>query len=171
MTVAASPSARPPGRRAWLVLVLLVGLLAMHGLASDHPGMASAVGQPASAQGSAADPDAGLLIGTRPPTGTAEMAGMATSGGAVDRRLTPPAVGRSLAAGPMSRGPHGMGAVGLCLAVLTAVLALAAVARRLLPRSAPRRDLRWLSALLARARVLPPAQPPDLVAGLCVSRT
>lgn len=68
---------------------------------------------------------------------------------------------------------HGPGAhdgtdmAGLCIAVLAGVLLL--VVRRWRPagKYSGRRDL---SRLIARPRALPLCRPPDLVAGLCVSR-
>ena len=151
-------SRAPAGHRLWLVLVLVTGLLGMHGLASDHAGMGTAAAV---------------------PRGVLHVVDHVLDHGMSEIDLTAPA------ADPVSSEPvtsdrvastqvHGPGAhdgtdmAGLCIAVLAGVLLL--VVRRWRPagKYSGRRDL---SRLIARPRALPLCRPPDLVAGLCVSRT
>ena len=141
---------RPATRRLWLVLVLIVGILGMHGLASDHASMAAAGRLPA-----AAGTAHGVSV-------MPEMAGtaMAAPAGGADSVV---------AAGAEPLGHPAMSMGGLCLAVLAGALLLLGAVRRQERGSRPREPLRaWL---LARLRALPPPRPPDLVAELCVSRT
>ena len=134
-------------RRVWLVLVLLVGLLGMHGLASDHSGMAASTAMsPATA---AVHPAAHAGM---------HMAALAAAEHAVD-------------AGAVLPGGHGaMAMAGLCLAVLAGVVVMVAVARGGSPFSG-RQDGPGASRVSARDPGPDVVRPPDLVAGLCVSRT
>lgn len=137
------------GARPSRLCLVLVGLLGMHGLASDHGRMAAAATMPA-----AASPAAALDPGMASLTLAAPVDSNLAAGAHVDLRS----------------GGTGMVMAGLCLAVLTRALLLLAAAQRLLPSRAQPAG-RLPSELLARPRALPPPRPPDLVAGLCVSRT
>lgn len=151
--------------RARLVLLLLVGLLGMHGLASQH------------ATAAMADPTPMTMTMTM-TTSSVEHAVMAlamtTDPATAGRRsepaagvVAPPAASSVLAASGLPHG--GMAMADLCLAVLTGALLLlrAATAHAdRAPRTACRAD-----RLLARVNALPRPRAPDLVAGLCVSRT
>jgi Family of unknown function (DUF6153) len=141
---------RTDRRLPWLVLVLLVGLLGMHGLAGGHTGQHSASMAAGSSTGAAADvlPDG--------PTSTT-MARPVGAVGAVGAHIAPTV-------------DHTRTALaGLCLAVLVGTVLWLMARRRSLPARARSGDRR--ARQLARSRVLPEPRPPDLVAGLCVSRT
>lgn len=164
MTVSAAP------RRLWLVLLVLAGLIGMHGLTSDHTAMAGA-GSVASP--SASDPEAmhGAMthrLAGLPPNGTQTIEHMP----GVDRSTARPAGGSGDAvAAPAPQGGHGvMAMTGLCLAVLAGIGLLVALGRRT-PSGRGPRPITLAAQLLAALRALPPPRPPDLVAGLCVSRT
>jgi len=141
---------RAPARhRLWLVLVLVTGLLGMHGLASDHAGMGTVAAA---------------------PSGVVHV----VDHGMSEMDMTAPAAD-PVSNDPVSTWVHGPGEhdrtdmAGLCIAVLAGVLLLAVV-RRWRP-AGERSGRRDLSRLIARPRALPLCRPPDLVAGLCVSRT
>ena len=148
-------SRAPAGHRLWLVLVLVTGLLGMHGLASDHAGMGTAAAAP---RGVVHVVDHGmseidLTAPAADPVGSDPVSS--------DR------VASTQVHGP---GAHdGMDMAGLCIAVLAGVLLL--VVRRWRRPAGKHSGRRDLSRLIARPRALPLCRPPDLVAGLCVSRT
>ena len=148
-------SRAPAGHRLWLVLVLVTGLLGMHGLASDHAGMGTAAAAP---RGVVHVVDHGmseidLTAPAADPVGSDPVSS--------DR------VASTQVPGP---GAHdGMDMAGLCIAVLAGVLLL--VVRRWRRPAGKHSGRRDLSRLIARPRALPLCRPPDLVAGLCVSRT
>ncbi len=153
---APSRADRADRRLLWLVLVLLVGLLGMHGIVSDH---ASGMPSRAMTTEALAAPAADMDFGGMPDTTT--VVPVAVHSAAV------PVEGPRAAPFP---GDVGMVMAGLCLAVPTLGLLLLNASRRRSPGTARPRD-RLLAWLLARTRALPRARPPDLVAGLCVSRT
>ncbi len=164
MTVSAAP------RRLWLVLLVLAGLIGMHGLASDHTAMAApgtvaspSVGTSGATHGAMTHHSAGLL-----PDGTQTIEHMP----GVDRSTARAARGLAdLVATPAPQGGHGvMAMTGLCLAVLAGVGLLVALGRRTPSGRGPRPPT-LAAQLLAALRALPPPRPPDVVAGLCVSRT
>lgn len=160
--------------RAWpaqtlAVLALVTGLFAMHGLASSHAGMSSAMpaeilSDPASAHGAGASGRPGVLneLAARTATSIARVErppqrpiheavpvrGQITPSHAADGALQ-----------------DGMGVV--CLAVLTAALALLVVHRKL--------ALHWAAppslAASTSLRLAAPARPPPDLHRLCVLRT
>lgn len=149
------PTQRSSGTRVRLVLLLLVGLLGMHGLASQH------------ATAGTADPTAMSMSVTGHMTMDHDSGATAREAERTASVVALPSPGPVWAAPSQ---PHsGMAMADLCLAVLTGALLLirAATARA---AAAPRTPCR-AHRLLARISALPPPRPPDLVAGLCVSRT
>ena len=148
----------PAGHRLWLVLGLVAGLLGMHGLASDHAGMGTAAAAPS---GVVHVVDHG-------------MSEMDMTAPAADPVSNNPVSNNPVSNDPVSIRVHGPGEhdrtdmAGLCIAVLAGVLLL--VVRRWRP-AGKRSGRRDPSQLIARPRALPLCRPPDLVAGLCVSRT
>lgn len=139
----------PAGHRLWLVLGLVAGLLGMHGLASDHAGMVRA---------SAAPPGVVHVV----DHGMSEMDTTAPTADPVSSDHVASTQVHGL------DGQDGTDMAGLCIAVLAGVLLL--VVRRWRP-AGKRSGRRDPSQLIARPRALPLCRPPDLVAGLCVSRT
>ena len=156
-------SRAPAGHRLWLVLVLVTGLLGMHGLASDHAGMGT----------SAAAPRGVVHV-------VVHVLDHVVDHGMSEIDMTAPAAD-PVSSDPVTNDPvastqvHGPGAhdgtnmAGLCIAVLAGVLLL--VVRRWRRPAGKHSGRRDLSRLIARPRALPLCRPPDLVAGLCVSRT
>ena len=152
------------------VLALLLGLLAMHGLVADHSS-SGAVQGPTSATAPGLQQRLGAALGLADPTPPGQHHGAAM------HVLAHPA-GLTAALAPAGRPDAGAlhspctdcpdhGAVALCLAVLVAVVArLLAHRARAAPSAAPQVRLPLLGA-----GPLPFPRPPDLVAGLCVSRT
>jgi hypothetical protein len=151
------------------VLALVMGLFAMHGLASSHAGMsasmpAEAMSDPASAAGASTGGRLGVM--------NEGAARLATSVALVKRLPQTPTheavpLRRQIAPLTATDGAvqHGMGVV--CLAVLTTALALLTLHRNV--------AVRWAAApSLAASGVLRiaalPRPPPDLHR-LCVSRT
>ena len=156
----------PGGRAARLfaVLALLLGLLAMHGLVTGHHSSVAGASTTSAAAPAGQQQVEAALDG-------AEHASAKLHAPAHLGQLTA-AVG--LAGQPGARALEdqctdcpGPGAVALCLAVLVAVVArLLAHRARAAPSAAPQVRLPLLGA-----GPLPFPRPPDLVAGLCVSRT
>lgn len=144
------------------MLLVLIGLLGTHGLPSQHSlmqGMATATNGLATAS-MAADPQP---VTTGLPARV--MAMPLTTSGSISRGFASVVANASQA----SQGA-GLGMGGLCLAVLGGVLVLVLAALRARtgdspnlagPRAAP----------LGPVRASTASPPPDLVAGLCVSRT
>ena len=134
-------------RRLWLVLVLLVGLLGMHGLASDHASMAPSSGVTPATAGAHLTAHAGMHRAALVRT---------------DQALGPRAA--------VGDDHGGMKMAGLCLAVLTGAVLTVASARgaSLSGRRPGAHGSPWTPATKRRLAVV---RPPDLVAGLCVSRT
>ena len=159
----------PGGRAARLlaVLGLLLGLLAMHGLVTGHHS-SSAGALPASADVLGGQQHmAATLDG---PEHAAVQFRVPTLPGYLTASVAPAGQAGSGALENQCTGCPGHGGVALCLAVLFAGLAVLA---RLLARRARAADLPapQVRLPLLRAGPLPFARPPDLVAGLCVSRT
>lgn len=144
--------------RTLTVLALLAGLLVMHGLSADHVQM----NHPLAIPGTAA-----AMVGN----GDAMPAHQVV--GAVDqpqRTTVPHNVGNENLAAALHTSVSGGGSMAaLCLAILGAGLALVL----LVPAHRGRRGHRGgaPSAVRPTGRVLRWPSPPDLVAGLCVSRT
>lgn len=157
------------GRAARLlaVLALLLGLLAMHGLVTGHHSSGAAASPVSVVATTVQQHPAAVLglagaeqVGTQPHT-PAHTAGLAAAlaGAPSDGALRSPCT-----------DCPGDGVVALCLSVLSAGLALLA---RLLARRARAAGLPAPQGRLPLLRPgrLPFPRPPDLVAGLCVSRT
>ena len=144
--------------RTLTVLALLTGLLVMHGLSADHVQMNHPLAIPGTAAAMVANGEA--------------MPGHQVVG-AVDqpqRTTVPHNVGNENLAAALHTSVSGGGSMAaLCLAILGAGLALVL----LVPAHRGRRGHRGgaASALRPTGRVLRWPSPPDLVAGLCVSRT
>ena len=144
--------------RTLTVLALLVGLLVMHGLSADHATMDHPLAVPGTAAAMVGNGDA--------------MPGHQVVGAFHQRQRTTVLhnVGNEgLAAAMHTPAPGGGSMAALCLAILGAALALVLLApahrgRRAHHGGAP-------SAGRPTGRVLRWPPPPDLVAGLCVSRT
>lgn len=143
--------------RSWLftVLVLLAGLLGMHGLASEHHMPGTTAPSASTSSATTAMPGAAGQLATN--AGHAHLLPAASTAAAV----TPVTV----VTGEGMVIPH-----PACVAVLTgSALLLLVVLLRRRPRfptaTPPRHVVRSATAALR------PPEPPDLVAGLCVSRT
>jgi hypothetical protein len=153
-------------RRTWMVGVLLAGLLGMHGVASDHM-VTGALQQAVAGARHAAMGSLTAVPDPAPPRADAEVPAGVSAGAPAGM----PA-GRVLHDVLTGSGEDAGSAMpGLCLAVLAVAVLLSAHTRRRLPRGAVASPVLQLSRLLARLRALPPPRPPDLVAGLCVSRS
>ena len=155
-------TARPTGRswsaRTLTVLALLAGLLVMHGLSADHAQMNHPLAIPGTAAAVVDNGDAmpahQVVVAVDQP----------------QRTTVPHNVGNeNLAAALHASVPGGGSMAALCVAILAAGLALVL----LVPAHRGRRADRGgaPSALRPTGQVLRWASPPDLVAGLCVSRT
>jgi hypothetical protein len=150
-------------RRALLLLGLLAGIAAMHGLApaAGTDVLASGPHQHPEALFAMADPGHGLAAVTADPAGMdGEMPGWAVPVSSGSPSSGAPAPGH---------GGHGSHLEGLCLAVLAGGIALL-LCLVFLGRRGPGATAQALLRRLGAARALPVAlRPPDL-ARLCVLR-
>ncbi len=147
-----APRSRPA--RLLAVLALIVGLLAMHGVASAHHAAAT----PAPPHVSAADARA-----THPHVVDSAAGVVAATQQAARARAGP--------ADPACQGECPTAAAGLCVIVLTGAALGLLLRRRRRRRTAP---LRFAPAPLPSRSAAPPvrhARGPDPVRELCVSRT
>ena len=157
MTSMAITAARGRGARLLLVLAVLVGLLAMHGLAGAHHAAATPlIGH------AAVPPDESVVTG----------ATIAIEVGHLHRAVQHTAAGATAAALAVRQAPSCDDGCGGVVALCVAVLVGAALALLLAHERAPR-----LLRPPARRRAHGPAPPvrhvqePDPVRELCVSRT
>lgn len=163
-----------PGRLRQVVVVLsvLAGLLGMHGLMSGHGALASPLGM---AMSSTAEPSTDLSSPSTAALGDAP-AGLAST--VADTTLHIEAAMLAVpeaARGSSSIVTHRSAMTGMlltCLAILPGGLLLGLLRllrdRRHLPHHRDR-SMPPMGRLPTRMRLL--TSPPDLVAGLCVSRT
>ena len=164
----------PAAARLLGLLAVLLGLLAMHGLASSHHAAAAVLGHAAAAPATA--------TATAERSGAAAEAHHAGAGAAVMAhpnsadQMTPTAEGLAV------RGPGGPanpacdddcqdGLAAVCAAVLAAVAAAAALRRAATRRPVLPARPRGGPRPRAPARAQPLFRGPDPVAALCVSRT
>lgn len=151
-------------RHAVLVLSVLAGLLGMHGLSGGHSSSAS--------HAAMSMPDgSGAARSAVPPSRPLLAVGSTTANASSQAGTTSPAPA-VVAAGPLADVGHGMsGTLIACLAVLPGGLLLRLMRRGRAhrPMSRPDRPAGPRGGPVAGPRYLPPE--PDLVAGLCVSRT
>ena len=176
---------RSASARLLALFAVLVGLLAMHGLASSHHGPASAAERPSGpaerhaaaglpthvAPGVPAHAAAAVQAGPVAAVQAHDVTAAPAHHGATPAAAPAPQLTRPLSAptGPSCDGDCPTGLVVLCVAVLAAAAVATAVLlrrRARLPRSG-----RAVSPVRAptAARHAPP--PPDPVRELCVSRT
>lgn len=158
-------------RRSWAltVFVLLAGLLGMHGL-SNHDGMTGMSAAPAMVRStSAIAMDHSSVEHQSAVSAESSRASVGRDSPTASRAAMPAAAGQVVAVLAES-GAGGAMTHPLCVAILsaTALLLLLALRRTRHRRQSAPRPARAPAVL---SLLLRPPSRPDLVAGLCVSRT